>query len=592
MSDSSSTPVSLFLDQKQWANLKDKLKDPFFDRLHRHNLEAIDLLDREKLDGDITKVPWFLGKAGSPAHECHDRVLKNRVLRGIVAWYLTGQEKYFQFACESLDAACDSTQWRPPEGTVHGVRGAWLQTGDLFFMLVFGYDALHPFLDATQKDRYLGTLREKGLPAYLRGLELKDWWENCNFNWGASLHGNAGLAALLLRHTDSELSQHVLGEAKRRLQTVIDHFYEGGAYPEGAMYQATTVGHLTDFIMALHRVTGDDLGLSKNQAFHDVIASWQYLVGGDRRPYNFSNINEGTNEWGCAQVFWWAQRLHRPDWTHFQEEVLRDWRDTHGAFFDVESFWCREAFQKSKPPKTDGLHHFKDIDWLTWKGPKTWLGFRAGFNGDNHNNRDLSHFILGHEKERFLIDPGYGAAETSQHNAVTIRSFGQTDCSTAPILEAKPEPGGFSLICDLSPCFPYALEEYKRHLQLIDDTHLLIIDDILGAGVTRNSAKWHLQTRLPWYREENGNLVIEGSSQKLTVWFLSDIGYFNAKDWEFQGTITTLSWTQAYDRIHSIHPMLLTFGKPEVTHRWVNDQVEITIDGKVWRYADKKLSRG
>jgi len=588
MSNSLSTPVSLFLDQKEWGNLKHKLEDPFFAQLHRHNLEAIDLLDREKIGGDITKVPWFLGKPGSPSHDIGDRVLKNRVIRGTIAWFLTGDEKYLRFACESLDEACHSPQWIPSH--CHGIRGAWLPTGDLLYTMAFGYDALHPFLDASQKERYLGAIREKGLPAYLRGLELKDWWENCNFNWGSALHGNAGLAALLLRDTDPELSARVLAEVKPRLQTIIDYFYEGGAYPEGVMYQCTMLAHLTDFVMPLHRLTGDDLGLSKNQAFHDVITSWQYLAGGDRRPYNFSNVHEGTNEWGCTHVFWWANRLKRPDWTHFQEEVLRDWRDTHGAFFDAESFWHRAAFQKSEPPKTDSLHHFKGIDWVTWKGPKTWLGFRAGFNGDNHNNRDLGHFILGHGKERFLVDPGYGASETSQHNAVTIRGFGETDCSTAPILEATTEPDGFSLICDLSACFPYSLEGYQRYLRLIDDTHLLVIDDIQGRKVTRNSARWHLQTRFPWHREENGNLVIEGPTERLTVWFLSDIDYFQSKDWEFQGPITTLSWTQSYDRIRSIHPMLLTFGNPEVSHRWEDDLFELTLNGKAWRYGDKKLS--
>lgn len=587
-----STPSPcLFLDRAGWEGLKEKLADPFFKQLHENNLEALRLLEAEKAGGNIADVPWYLGRGGKRTN-IPNRVLKNRVIRSAAAWYITRDERYLKLAGEALEAACRSKDWSPEPGRIHGIRGASLETGDLLYTVAFAYDVLFPYLTAAQKKRCVTTLRDVGLAAYLNGLALHDWWERCDFNWGAALHGNAGLAALALRNDEPDLARRVLDEVRAGLVPVIANFHKGGGWIEGVMYQCTTVGHMTDFVVPLYRLTGDDLGLLQNRDFHDTITAWQYLVGGDRRPFNFSNVDAGTTEWGMPHAFWWANKLNRPDWTHFQHEVMRDWRDTHGCFYDVECFWFREPCAKSEPPVTDGLKHFAGIDWLTWKGKRTWLGFRSGFNGGNHNNKDLGHFILGCGAERFLVDPGYGASQTDQHNAVTVRGNGQTDASRARVTRVEAFDGGFVLACDLSACFPYSLKHYVRHLLLLDDAHLLVLDDLLGAEGLRTSARWHLQSRRTWNREGE-DLLLNGRDARLRVRFLSDTGYFSAKDWEHDGPLTTFIWTAAYDRPHNLHPMLLTFGNPSVETRWTREAFEIVIDGKVWRYdiASRRLEQ-
>ena len=580
---------SLFLSSSEWEDLRDKLADPFFEALHRNNLQAIDLLDQEKAHGDLGKVPRFLGVTGSPLHEIRGRIFKNRVIRGTVAWYLTKKEEYLQFALVSLEAACQSDDWSPRPGTLHGIQGASLDTSDLLYTVAFGYDSLYPYLSEDFRETCRSTLRDKGLAAYLLGLELKDWWENCNFNWGAALHGCAGFAALALRKSDPDYSSRVLEEVKPRLKTVIDYFYSGGGYPEGLMYLSTTLVHLSDFVMPLHRLTGEDLGLLTNPVFADVLSSFPYLVGGDGRPLNFSSINESSVEQGSSSIFWWARQLNRPDWAYTQEKMQRDWRDTHGMTFDVEAFWFREPFQAKAAPNTDGLHHFTGLDWLTWKGEKSWLGFRSGFNGDNHNHRDLGHFILGYGQERFLVDPGYAPRETPQHNAVTIRGHGQTDCSRAITREVVADATGFGLNCDLSACFPFSLRSFNRHLRLMEDRHLLVIDDIMGQAQTRNGARWHLQTRFPWRRDERGTLFIQGPLHTLAIHFLSETGYFQATDWNSDGPITTLSWTENYDRVESVHALLLSFGTPEITHRWEGKTLTVSIDGRIVIYDGERI---
>lgn len=581
---------ALLLTGAEWEALPEKLRDPYFQRLHENNLEALDRLAREHAPGDPTDVPWYLGTP-QPRADFPCRVLKNRIQRATVAWYLTRDERHLAFAKETLELAFRSHDWRPVNGDF--LRGANLHTGDLLYTVAFALDALDPYLDAELKARCVAVLRDTGLDAYLKGLERHDWWERCNFNWGSALHGNAGFAALALRHAEPGLSARVVAEARDRLRHVIDNFPEGGGWTEGMMYLGTTVGHLTDFVVALQRLTGDDLGLLANERFHAAIESWSVFEGGDRRPINFSNINDDTTEWGLPHVFWWARLKNRPEWAGFQEQahIHRKWEDTHGVFFDTEAFWFREAHQPSVPPKRGGLRHYRGIDWAVYHGPQTWFALRGGWNGGNHNQKDLGQFILGRGTERFLCDPGYGMGATSQHNMFTVRGQEGCDAATAPLKDIQAFDGGFRITCDLQAAFPHATERALRHLVLLNDTHLLVLDDLRGRGTLRAGARWHLQTRLPW-RMDGERLLLEGRTATLAVHRFTDAAPVQAKEWDFRGPIRTLNWRHLYDRVHAIHPMLLTFGAPRVASAWHDDTFSLEVNGQRVRYeiATARLS--
>ena len=75
----------------------------------------------------------------------------------------------------------------------------------------------------------------------------------------------------------------------------------------------------------------------------------------------------------------------------------------------VQRFRCvlvPPAFAAIRLPPITGLHHFDGIDWIAWRGERTWLGIRGGYNGGNHSNLDLGHFIFGLDRTRYLVDTG------------------------------------------------------------------------------------------------------------------------------------------------------------------------------------------
>lgn len=580
---------SLYLDGREWERLPDRLADPFFAALHEANLGRLSYMHADSSARDIREAA-----CSGKTNDIPRRLLKDYFQRSVVAWFLTREESHLEMARLALTAACRSASWRLQAGEIDGLRAADLATGELLHLVASGFDMLHAYLDDETRDLCIDALLTKGLPAYLDGLAMEDWWCRCDFNWNSALHGNAGVAALVVRHRDRELSDRVLREAIAGLPYLIESFYPDGGYIEGLMYLCTAVGHLTDFIVPYHKFTGDDLGLLTNRDFHDTITFLVEMHGGDGRVYNFSDVQEGRTGMALPHLLWWARMLDRADWTADQKPKLLSRgaqgdqsAKYHGLFRAVESFWYAEPHQSARPHVPRPLRHFAGIDWLRWRGRRSWLAFRAGFNGGNHDNDDLGTFILGIDDERFLTDPGYGATKASQHNCVTIRRHEQTDGAVAPIVRADETPDGFYVDCDLQAAFPHALAHYHRHLLLIDDLHLLLLDDIKGRGCMRADVRGHFQTRLPARIVDKG-FAIDGQKNTLRIHYLGNVDGLHVRSWDHGGqTFSTLQWDDTPYRIHSIQPVLLTFGCPVVEYELTPGRFEVSVDGHHFSFEER-----
>ena len=126
--------------------------------------------------------------------------------------------------------------------------------------------------------------------------------------------------------------------------------------------------------------------------------------------------------------------------------------------------------------------------------------------------------------------------------------------------------------------------EYRRHYWLVDDEHLLIVDNILGRPGMRTGGKWHLQTRLPVEQTDEG-FVLRGREADLRVILLTDADCHEITHWEHRREpVTTLSWRHSFDRENSFHPFLLTFGKPEVNLRQNGSTAEVELNGLTWTF--------
>lgn len=543
-------PQNLIMTEAEWSRLPALLKDELFARVHANNEKAVTVIteagrdDFWALPADLRQVAIIRGNPWTW------RVLKHRLFRFAVSWRMTGSERSCLEALRTVDKLINPEQWCPARELILG--HADLRTADLWVCASFALEALAPVLSRHQKAELLRLLTEWALPAYLKGIEAGEWWRRANFNWGSALHGGAGIAALTVQDETPDLAAQVLDEVHEGLRPVVANFPEGGGWSEGLVYMATTLGHLTDYVAALHRLTGDDLGLGDNGRLHAMLDSRPWLLGGDREPINFSNLAQKTDEWRLPHAWWWANHCGRPDWAGFEAEFPRPWYETNGVFLEVELFWFRKPAQETEPfHEPRGLWHGRELDWLSWKEADTWLAFRSGYNGGNHNNLDLGQIIFGVGGERVLRDPGYGAGKTSQHSCLTFQRHEQSPATEAKIFSAERYKAGgldwFYLCCDLGATYPGILLHHHRHLVVNSCGQLFVFDDALARRGLRLGAVGHLQ----FGRQLAGagaDWELKDSSREFRLHFLTPVNFAETEDWEWRNQpVTTLSYKSLYD---------------------------------------------
>ena len=361
----------LYNSKSKWENLASTLSDPYFKDVHERNLQAIQKLARGR---ELSREMDFESMI---PERTYVRTLKKWVEWSTVAWYITRDSVYLDIARRALWVASHKESWGLRTPGRSNLNSADLGTGEMMYVVSFGYDALFPYLDETLKRDCIKALIEKGLRTYLNGILNHDWWEKCDFNWNSALNGNAGIAAMVIRDANPELSDFVLQKATGGLPYMISAFYPGGGWIEGVMYQGTAIGHLTDFIVPYQKLTGKDLGLMKNEDFQNTLSFWIPMFAPDGYAYNFSDCDEKNSLYGISQGFWWAHELNHPEWAWDEERRTSHETGRGGLFWDVESFWYREVNQESSEPELPRFIHFKGIDWAVWRGDKSWLAFRG-----------------------------------------------------------------------------------------------------------------------------------------------------------------------------------------------------------------------
>lgn len=130
----------------------------------------------------------------------------------------------------------------------------------------------------------------------------------------------------------------------------------------------------------------------------------------------------------------------------------------------------------------------------------------------------------------------------------------------------------------------------NRHLLLIEDKYLLMIDDVLGINGKNVGVDGNFQTPYPVKRIENG-WEIKGPNHQLAIHCLFDLGLQRENQWNHDGPITQLFYRNISDRLHSVQPILLSFEETAYNYEMNQNGFKFEIDNKKYEFLwqDKQL---
>jgi hypothetical protein len=423
------------------------------------------------------------------------------------AWVATGRRDYAERARHEAFRLLDDAPWYVDKDWNHGAE---LCTAECALACGLCYDwCFDTFSDPERRD-FVAKLVARGISPYLDAVEKwKDWWvANPVTNWCGVLHGGCGVAALAIRDQSPE-ARRACEIARRQIPQFLDAVItaDGGGH-EGVMYWRYGVEYACFFATAARRLLpGRDLDAVFDSFQRKCAGYWDVAMQAPDGGYaNFNDMNEGSGLYGadpraieggpsstlCA--------LFESGAPGAGDETLRFGADMGGTsfFFNGTSpFWF--LWRSTRPPvaarSVPPALLFRDCGHVVWSNGPLWFAYNGGWISDkSHAQFDLGTFVLVCDGERFVADAGYGVNATADHSTVGIDGQDQPKGARAEYLAYATSDRWRYFISDLSKCYGPSLRRYRRHVVMVGDRFLVLVDDLSSSGAPKYD--WRLQTRL------------------------------------------------------------------------------------------------
>ncbi len=327
-----------------------------------------------------------------------------------------------------------------------------LETAHLTWSCAIVLDLAGDVFSGPERDEVIACLRQRGM------VLCRRWLERCSSlnNWHAVLNAGVGVAAAVLDDPDA------MDMAGRGLAIEADSFQPDGSYGESLQYAGYAAYAMMLCREALIR---RDVGRAPPPD-SERLAGWMRwcvhshfyckgLAGWDAQPRpRAANFNDSAAIFHpSGDLLLYVAARHRT--THPVEAGLARWMfdrvysaAPNRGTFDAGSFGFRNIYGFLTPlflpdaadpitPEQAGLAalaSFGNGDTVArdgWGG-RTILATHGGgepLHTLNHQHADLNSFILVHNTERLLVDPGHSCYRGLVHEMIETRTITHNTCT-------------------------------------------------------------------------------------------------------------------------------------------------------------------
>lgn len=458
--------------------------------------------------------------------EMHERggcAVLGDVGRCLAAWVVQADDRWIECADRCVADFSAHPSW--PEETS-------LQVGNISTPLALAYDAFHPVLSDAQRCCWREVL-ETALQLHLRCARRQGW--NCTTiaNANPVCNGGGGMAAMALLYEHPDAAE-ALDRARNMVRPYLDYCYgHDGGCTEGVQYWDYGLRSFLRFAFTMDRVVGESDGLLEHHAvklamnnirvslcndgsLHGVNDTIPMPVGGEIAYFV-------AGRFGDALGLWYGDHAAR----------LLAQREDQGkpAVYGADPLWALlyrpDVPSPATRPALPEAYCLRDIEYaIVRSGPRWDCALDAGIKGarppyTHHNQADAGAVFVDVAGERLLIDPGYYKPRPTDHSLPLIDGVGPTEPSTwtARITACEVRGGLRYLACDATAAYGESADRVVRHLVMVGDRAVVLLDDIVPAGEGKVTAQY--QCGGPTETCGDGSVLIKGQRTALRMWLLN-----------------------------------------------------------------------
>ena len=483
-----------------------------------------------------------------------------------LAYKLTGDKKYFDYAWPHLKACAEMPDWNPSHH---------IDVGTLAYGYAIAYDWFYDVMSEEQRRIMEKGAYENVFYTVNRAVEDRDTpYTTVLMTNNHNVFCNAGVMSTVIAFMDvyPEVASKIGADVVRILEPFMDKFAPMGAYYEGPYYSETAINYTVRVFASMLPVLGTLYGLDKVQGF-DKIADFVVLLQSDVAAFNFADSKMSLLE--ISGMFW--------NFTHYGRRGLKDsiaeknFKAPHVKTIPEAILWYN--VEDDGECNLDTVVHYPEEEIIgmrdAYRDGQTFVGIKAGKTVYAHSHLDAGSFIFDAMGRRWAYDFGQDnynlyykynhwdvfRLRAESHNNLVINpdhTPGYILGSEAPVSEFTVGDKAVKTVIEKTALYgaERGVEYARRGYLFVDDRSSLVI---------RDETKLTKEATMMWLMYTDADIEISGNTailrdkvdtdKYITVEFASshafEIGYEDAKPMATSPVIPEQAKNEGYYRLYA-----------------------------------------
>lgn len=434
-----------------------------------------------------------------------------------LAYRLTGDTKYFDYAWPHLEAAAKMPDWNPSHH---------IDVGTLAYGYAIAYDWFYDVMSDEQK-----AIMEKGAYENLfytvnRAIEDPNTsYTTVLMTNNHNVFSNAGVIATVMAFMDvyPEIASKIGSDIIRVVECFMDKFAPDGAYYEGPYYAETAINYTVRIFAALKSSIGKLYGLDKAQGF-DKLADFIILLQSDFAAFNFADSQRSLL--AISGMFWIFDHFGLPG--RKESVASRNFRDPAVGQIPEAILWynVKEEDGDGGAPTVVRYPEEEIIAMRdAYRDGQTFVGIKAGNTVYAHSHLDAGSFVLDSQGRRWAHDLGQDnynlyykynhwdvyRLRAESHNTLIINP----DRSPGYVLGSRADVTEFTVTDDRVKTVINMTDLYGKERGVDNARRGYFFTDGRSSLVVRDEVKLNRESLLRWHMTTDAEIGIEGNKATL-----------------------------------------------------------------------------